>query len=120
MDFGDPTIRSLDEIVKAFDPTMVQWLFVLLILEFITGVALAIKENVFDWDRVFDIAKKNVWYALGWGVAFIYSETAGNTVYALIMAAIGGGLVSNLTSLLGTTPTGILGQIVNKGPGDGK
>lgn len=118
MDLGDPTVRTLDEIVRAFDPDKVVWLFVLLALDFVTGVVNAFKKNVFDWARVFDVAKKNIVIAAAWGAAFVYSENAGNIVYGLALAYIGGSVVANIVSLIGTNATGTLGQLVTKGPGD--
>ena len=119
MDLGEPTVRTLNEIVLAFKPEMVIWLLVLLALEFITGVILAFQKNQFDWDKIYDVAKKNILIAAGWGAAFLYSENAGNVVYALALAAVGGGVVANVTALLGANIGGLGGQLVTKGPGDG-
>lgn len=119
MDLGDPAVRSWDEIFNAFDPTKVFWLAILLGLEFILGIVIAFRKNQFDWDYVFDEAKKNVIVMIAWGAAFIYSELAGNIVYGLAMTYIGGSVVSNITSLLNSNISGTLGQLLTKGPGDG-
>jgi hypothetical protein len=112
-------VRDFQDILNAFNPAMVEWLAVLLALEFVTGVVLALKTNSFDWSRVFDIAKKNVWIAVGWGTAFVYSDQLSAAVYALAVAWLSGGILNNLAALTGFDVSGFLGQLVNKGPGDG-
>ena len=119
MNLGDPTVRNWNEIFQAFDPDKVIWLFTLLALEFVLGVAYAIKINKFDWDKIFDVAKKNVLIMISWGAAFIYSENAGTIVYGLALAYVGGSVVVNITALLGSDIRGTLGQLTTKGPGDG-
>ena len=121
----DPTatvgdVRSFSDILNAFDPAMAQWLIVLLMAEFASGVALAIKSNAFDWARVFDIAKKNVWIALGWGAAFMFSDVLSVFVYGLAVAWLSGGFINNLGALLGIDLSGFVGQLVSKGEGDGR
>lgn len=118
MDLSDSSVRAWSDIFGAFDPTMVQWLMTLLGLEFITGVLLAVKNNVFDWGRVFDIAKKGAWMAAAWAAAFVLSPTASGAVYALAVTAAGAGVINNITSLAGTSIPGLAGQILQRGPGD--
>lgn len=119
MDLGEPGTRSLDSILEAYDPDQVFWLATLLGLEFILGVVLAFKNNEFDWGRVFDIGKKNIFYAAGWGVAWVYSVDLGNAVYGLVLVTVGASVVTNVTALMGTVIPGIPGQLLTKGPGDG-
>lgn len=119
MDFSDSSVRAWTDIFEAFDPTMVQWLLTLLGLEFVTGVLLALKNNVFDWGRSFDIAKKGLWMAAAWGAAFVLSPAASAAVYAVAVAAAGAGTINNLTALMGTSIPGLAGQILQRGPGDG-
>jgi hypothetical protein len=118
MDLGTSTVRSLNDVVQAFDPTMVFWLGAMLALEFVTGVAIAFKDNAFDWDKVFDIAKKNVWMMVGWGAAFVYSRQAGNAVYYLALAWASAGTAQNVIALVGVNANGIVGQLLTRGPGD--
>lgn len=118
MDLGSSSVRDWNDVLSAFDSTMVFWLGIMLTLEFLTGVAIAIKDNVFDWDKVLDIAKKNVWMMLAWGAAFIYSDVAGNTVYALVLAVAAAGVAQNVLALLGANVNGVIGQLLSKGPGD--
>jgi len=119
VDLGEPAVRSWDQIFNAFDPDKVVWLFILLALEFVLGVVLAFNKNEFDWDQVFGIAKKNVIIMIAWGAAFVYSELAGNVVYGLALAYVGGSVVSNITAILGSSIKGTAGQILTRGPGDG-
>ena len=118
MDLGNPGVRSLNEIVQAFDPTMVFYLLVLMAAELVFGVINALRLNEFDWDHFLTSAKENILYAAAWGVAFVYSESAGTIVYGLILAKVGFSVVSNITDLFGVKVSGPLGQLVSKGPGD--
>ena len=118
MDLGDPTVRNWNEVFQAFDPDKVIWLAVLLGLEFILGVIIAFRRNEFDWDQIFEIAKKNVVIMIAWAAAFIYSENAGTIVYGLALAYVGGSVAANITSLLGVSINGLPGQILTRGPGD--
>lgn len=120
MVIDESSVRAWSDIFAAFDPTMVSWLITLLALEFVSGVALAFKDNVFDWDRLFNIAKKGSWMAMAWGVAFVLSPTASAAVYALAASAAGASIVNNLTSLTGISVSGLVGQLLHRGPGDNK
>jgi len=119
MSIGESQVRTWDDVFAAFDETRVFWLVTLLALEFITGVALALKEDRFDWSRTTDIARKGVFMLVAWGAAFVYSDAVGDAVYGLIVVAASGSVVQNVASLLGVSAEGLLGQLINKGPGSG-
>lgn len=118
MGIEESSVRAWSDIFAAFDSTMVMWLVTMLGLEFVSGVALALKNNTFDWAQVFNIAKKGAWMATAWGVAFVLSPTASAAVYALAVGAAGAGVLNNLTSLVGTNIPGLAGQLLQRGPGD--
>lgn len=119
MSIGESQVRTWNDVFAAFDETRVFWLVTLLALEFITGVALALKEDRFDWSRTTDIARKGVFMLVAWGAAFVYSDAVGAAVYGLIVVTASGSVAQNIAALLGVSAEGLLGQLINKGPGSG-
>lgn len=112
--------QSFDAVLRAFSATMVGALVLLMVAEFATGVALAIKENRFDWSETVTIAKKLTIFIVAWGAAYAVGDTTGKMVYGLILAHETASVTVNLTALLGVTvPGGIVGQLLGRGAGDG-
>lgn len=115
---GDQSVRTFSDVVAAFSPAMVQWLFIGLFVQFVTGIIIAFRDNEFDWKRTADIGKELVIGVAIWAVAVTLSDNVGKAAYALVTGRMIAASVTNLTELLGMDVKGLLGQVVTKGPGD--
>lgn len=97
------------------------WLIGLIVLHLATGVALAIKNHVFEWRKLADILADYGPKAIGWlaleligllpeelRVLSGVGEHLGSVAYAILMVAAAGAVLSNARSL------GLLPEVVER------